>query len=119
MKVQRMVRRSKLGQPAMLHAIAYALSTDFAEVPTVLLDMADAIFAPQLQSRVNEKGNKVLREAEMRDALSHVAHSPIYVVSTYDHIVGNAQELRRPSSRTNCTPLDISILAILAALHIH
>ena len=31
-KVQRMVRRSKLGQPVMLHAIAYALSTDFAAV---------------------------------------------------------------------------------------
>ena len=119
MKAQRMVRRSKLGQPVMLHAIAYALSTDFAAVPKGLMDMADAIFASQLQSRINEKGNKVLREAEMRDALSHVAHSPIYVVSTYDHIVGNAQELRRPASRTHCTPLDISILAILAALHIH
>ena len=112
MKVQRMVRRSKLGQPVMLHAIAHALSTDFA-------DMADAIFASSLQSRINEKGNKVLREAEMRDAISHVAHAAIYVVSTYDHIVGNEQELRRPSSRTYCTPLNISILAILAALHLH
>ena len=63
MKVQRMVRRSKLGQPVMLHAIAHALSTDFAEVPKALMDLADAIFASQLQSRVNEKGNKVLREA--------------------------------------------------------
>ena len=114
MKVQRMVRRS---QPVMLHAIAHALSTDSAEVPKALMDMADAIFASQLQSRINEKGNKVLREAEMRDALSHVDHSPIYVVSTYDHIVGNEQELRRPASRTYCTPLNISILAILAALH--
>ena len=64
------------------------------------MDMADAIFGSQLQSRINEKGRKVLREAEMRDAVSRVAHSPIYVVSTYDHIVGNAQELRRPASRT-------------------
>ena len=119
MKVQRMVRRSKLGHPVMLHAIAYALSTDFAEVPKALLDMADAIFASQLQSRINEKGNKVLREAEMRDALSHVAHSPIYVVSTYDHIVGNEKELRRPASRTSCTPLNTCILAIIAALYLH
>ena len=119
MKVHRMVRRSKLGHPVMLHAIAHALSTDFAEVPKALLDMADAIFASQLQSRINEKGNKVLREAEMRDALSHVAHSPIYVVSTYDHIVGNEQELRHPASRSYCTPLNICILSIIAALHLH
>ena len=119
MKVQRMVRRSRLSHPVMLHAIAHALSTDFAAVPKGLMDMADAIFASQLQSRINEKGNKVLREAEMRDAISHVAHFPIYVVSTYDHIVGNEQELRRPASGTYCTPLNISILAILAALHLH
>ena len=123
MKVQRMVRRSKLGQPVMLHAIAYALSTDFAEEPKAWLDMADAIFASQLQSRINEKGNKVSREAEMRDALSHVAHSPIYVVSTYDHIVGNEQELRRPASRTSCTLLNIYpyiyLSATIAALHLH
>ena len=119
MKVQRMIRRRKLGQPVMLHAIAYALSTDFAEVPKGLMDMADENFASQLQSRISEKGNKVLREAEMRDAISHVAHFPIYVVSTYDHIVGNEQELRRPASRTYCTPLNIFILATLAALHLH
>ena len=119
MKVQRMVRRSKLGQPVMLHAIAHALSTDFAAVPKGLMDMADAIFASQLQSRINQKGNKVVREAEQRDALSQVAHYPIYVVSTYGHIVGNEQELRRPASRTSCTPLNICILAIIAALHLH
>ena len=102
MKVQRMVRRSKLGQPVMLHAIAHALSTDFAAVPKGLMDMADAIFASQLQSRINEKGNKVLREAEERDAMSQVAHVPIYAVSTYGHIAGNEQDLRRPASRTPC-----------------
>ena len=42
--------------------------------------MADASFASQLQSRMNEKANKVLREAEARDALSHVAHLLIYVI---------------------------------------
>ena len=77
-KVQRMVRRSKLGQPVMLHAIAYALSTDFAEVPKGLRGLADAIFASQLQSRINEKGNKVLREAGKRGPLSQVALIPIY-----------------------------------------
>ena len=75
-----------------MHAIAYALSTDFAEVPKGLMDMADAIFASRLQSRINEKGNKVLREAEMRDAIPHVAHFPIYVVPTYDHMVDNLYE---------------------------
>ena len=49
---------------------------------------------------VNEKGNKVLRKPEMWDAISDVAHFPIYVVPTYDHIVSNEQELRRPGSRT-------------------
>ena len=69
-----MVRRSKLGQPVMLHAIAYALSTDFAEEPKAWLDMADAIFASQLQSRVNEKGNKGF--ARGRDAGRLVPRGP-------------------------------------------
>ena len=82
MKVQRMVRRSRLGQPLMLHAIAHALSTDFATVPKCRMGMANASFASQVQSRVNERGNKVVREAEKRGCMSQVAHGPMYALST-------------------------------------
>ena len=70
--MQQTVRRSRLGQPLMLHAIAYGLSAEFKTVPGGLKEMADVIFSSQVQSRINEKGNKVLRDAEKRSNMSSV-----------------------------------------------
>ena len=67
-----MVRRSRLGQPLMLHAIAYGRGAEFKTVPRGLKEMADVIFSSQVQSRINEKGNMVLRDAEKRGNMSSV-----------------------------------------------
>ena len=60
-KVHQIVRRSRLAQPLMLHAIAYGLSAVFKTVPGgPEKGMADVICSSQVQSRINEKGNKVM-----------------------------------------------------------
>ena len=52
--------------------MAYAMSTDFLSVPHAMLDLAQRCFSGWLQSRINEKANKVLREAESKDNCSKV-----------------------------------------------
>jgi len=67
-----MVERSRLNLPFMLFMIAYAASSQFTTVPQGMRDMLDAWRRGWLQSRVNEKGNKVLRDSENRDNASKV-----------------------------------------------
>ena len=58
----------------MLHAIAYGASQDWATVPAGLQEIANVIGTAWIQSRINEKGNKVMRDSEQRDNRSHVAY---------------------------------------------
>ena len=67
-----MVARSRLNLPLMRWCIAYAASVKFAGAPEPLREMLTAIFAGFLQSYINEKGNKVLRECERVNSASKV-----------------------------------------------
>ena len=68
-KLNGIVARSRMNHSVMKYAIAYAMSTDFAAMtppPLRLVEMVRHLFRGWAQSRINEKGNKVLRETELR-----------------------------------------------------
>ena len=54
----------------MSWSIAYAASTGWTFAPEPLLKMLQGLFRGWGQSRVNEKANKVLRDAETRENAS-------------------------------------------------
>ncbi len=81
-----MVERSRLNLPFMLFMIAYAASTGFTTVPQGMRDMLVAWRRGWLQSRVNEKGNKVLRDHEQRDNASNVRLHRRSVMLSLRHI---------------------------------
>ena len=68
--IKKMVKNSELNTPLMLWVIAYCMSTGFTSPPASLLTMLRRIFGSWIQSRVCEKGNKVLRDAETRSNMS-------------------------------------------------
>ena len=95
--LQQNVRRCRVDQPVMLHAIAYGASTGFPTVPDNLMGMARAIFSSQVQSRINEKGNTVLRDAEQREYASHVAHAhTLETVSAYQILDAAPSKYKHP-----------------------
>ena len=63
-KLASMVARSRLNLPLMRWCIAYAASVKFGCVPEPLRELLLGIFGGFLQSYINEKGNKVMRECE-------------------------------------------------------
>lgn len=61
-----MASRCSLAQPFQQWMIAYAMSTNFTEPPSQMLELAEALSQCWLQSRINEQGNKLLRDSELK-----------------------------------------------------
>ena len=72
-KVMKMAKRCILNQPFQQWCIAFAASVDFAYPPKQLVEMIRAFCTSWLQSRINEQGNKVLRDGEAKDNSSKVS----------------------------------------------
>lgn len=68
--VRELVGRSRLNGALMLWCIAYAASTNWAWAPSPMLQLLHHVFRGWGQSRINEKGNKVLRDCECRQGAS-------------------------------------------------
>ena len=68
-----MVKRSRLNLPVMKFCIVFAATVDFEYAPPQLLEIVTALMSGWLQSRINEKGAKVIRDAETRDNASKVS----------------------------------------------
>ena len=73
-KIAHMVKRCRLQQPYMLWCIAFAMQTNFATVCPALKDMLERVFVGWVQTRINEKANKVLRDSQNRESSSKVCH---------------------------------------------
>ena len=73
-KLKPLVKRCRLQQLFILWCIAYCASTDWKVVPEGLRMLLEAAFSGWLQSRVVEKGNKVLRDMEKRRSTSSVVN---------------------------------------------
>ena len=52
--------------------IAFALTTDFEKPTLQMIEMASAMGQSWLQSRINEEGNKIMRDAQHRNNASQV-----------------------------------------------
>ena len=70
-KVSDMVNRCRLTNPFHLWCIAFAATSQWTEVRQELRLLLERTFACWVQSRINEKGNKVIRDAH-RDNASKV-----------------------------------------------
>lgn len=69
-KVSAMVNRCRLLQPFHLWCIAFAATSQWEHVSNHLDKLLRNTFSGWVQTRINEKGNKVLRDAQMRDNAS-------------------------------------------------
>ncbi|MCP4242917.1 MAG: hypothetical protein GY772_20380 [bacterium] len=67
-----MVKRCVLRQPWQQWCIAFAACVNFTHPPQALREMVSALWEGWLQSRINEQGNKILREGERKDNSSNV-----------------------------------------------
>ena len=65
-----MVKNSRLNSPFVLIMIAYAQAADWGTPPLPMREMISAAFSGWIQSRINEKGNKVCRDCETRGNMS-------------------------------------------------
>ena len=65
-----MVKRCRLGQPYALWCIAFAAQSQWKEVSSHLKSLLERTFKGWVQTRINEKANKVLRDAQNRDNAS-------------------------------------------------
>ena len=71
-----------MNQVFMKWCLLFAASTDFTRMPDQLREMLSDAFSGWLQSRVNEKGNKVMRDAEKRNNASQ-ARQVLFVGKPY------------------------------------
>ena len=67
-----MAERCCLARPFQQWMIAFALTTDFEKPTLQLIEMASAMGQSWLQSRINEEGNKIMRDAQHRNNASQV-----------------------------------------------
>ena len=72
-RLKKMTARSRFGSPLMMFCAAYAASTGFTHAPEPMLKLVRHVFEGFLQSRINEKANKVLRDSETRENASKAA----------------------------------------------
>ena len=71
LKVSAMVKRCRLMNPFHMWCIAYAATSQWTEVRQELRLLLERTFACWVQNRINEKGNKAIRDAR-RDNASKV-----------------------------------------------
>ena len=71
LKVSAMVKRCRLMNPFHMWCIAYAATSQWTEVRQELRLLIERTFKCWVQSRINEKGNKAIRDAH-RDNASKV-----------------------------------------------
>ena len=71
LKVSAMVKRCRLMNPLHMWCIAYAATSQWTEVRQELRLLIERAFKCWVQSRINEKGNKAIRDAH-RDNASKV-----------------------------------------------
>jgi hypothetical protein len=69
-KVNDMVRRCRLVQPFHLWCIAFAATSQWHDVSDALRQLLERTFSGWVQTRINEKANKVLRDSQTRDNAS-------------------------------------------------
>ena len=70
--IAKIVQRCRLGQPLLLWCIAYAATSQWIAVDPRLRLWLRRVFSGWLQTRVNEKANKVWRDTQ-RDNASKVS----------------------------------------------
>ena len=70
-KISGMVKRCRLMNPFHLWCIAFAATSQWADVRQELLFLLERALSCWVQSRINEKGNKAIRDAH-RDNASKV-----------------------------------------------
>ena len=70
-KISEMVKRCRLMNPFHLWCIAFAATSQWTDVRQELLLLLERTFSGWVQSRINEKGNKAIRDAH-RDNASKV-----------------------------------------------
>ena len=70
-KISGMVKRCRLMNPFHLWCIAFAATSQWTDVRQELLLLLERTFSGWVQSRINEKGNKAIRDAH-RDNASKV-----------------------------------------------
>ena len=75
-KIKRIVDRCRLGHPFEQWCIAYAATSQWNHVPPPLLSLLRDTFRGWTHSRINEKANKDLRDAQTRDKLAKAQPSP-------------------------------------------
>ena len=63
-----MVKRCRLMNPYHLWCIAFAATSQWADVRQELLFLLERTFSGWVQSRINEKGNKVIMDAHRDNA---------------------------------------------------
>ena len=84
--VQRYVRRSALSQPVMQWCIAFAASAAWGKPPRQLLELLACVARGWLQSRINEQGNKILREGEARNNASKACLRDQHLQALLSHV---------------------------------
>ena len=69
-KIRDIARRCRLAQPFEQWCIAYAATASWKEVHPSLRELLAHTFSGWIQSRINEKANKVWRDAALRNNVS-------------------------------------------------
>jgi hypothetical protein len=70
--IQSYAKRSVLNRPFNQWMMGYAVAANFAYVPAPMMEMIEAFAGSWTQSRINELGNKILRELECKTNLNKV-----------------------------------------------
>lgn len=82
--IKKLVADSRLNAPFMWWCIAFAQTADFVTATDPLMELVRSTFEGFLQSYINEKANKVLRDTECRANASKVVYyirrSRVYTV---------------------------------------
>ena len=94
--IKQLVANSRLNAPFMWWCIAFAQSVDFVAAPDQLMELVTCTFEGFLQSYINEKANKVIRDTECR---------------------ANASKVVYYSTRSRVSTVDDDVLHSLAANH--
>ena len=72
--VKKLVHDSRLNAPFMWWCIAFAQTVDFVTTTDPLMELVKSTFEGFLQSYINEKANKVIRDTEHRANASKVVY---------------------------------------------
>ena len=95
--VRKILERSTLHGIFMKFCLVFAGATNFTTMPPQLLEMLLDLFCGWLQSRVIEKGNKVMRDSETRENASKAFRISVTlaVVVAVFAIIGSSPFSRR------------------------